>query len=234
MLRFRRKPFYAAMKNHFSRRFLGFLIIVFAVYLVMQTFILIETRLKPSILVLAEARVKILTTEVINHAINQNIALGCRYNKLITTQTDKDGNVVSAEINNAELARIQALTTLNIQSALKELETQRISIPIGQILGSKILANWGPKIPVNFVPIGTVNARMHQTFESGGINLICHQVGLDITATVQIAIPLLKEEINVSTYTPIVTATFFGRVPETVINLPMPHDFQFPPSANTE
>lgn len=228
MFRFRRRPLYAAVKNRFPRRLLIFLTLILIIYLLIQTFLIIESNLRPTIVALAQAKAKVLATEAINTAINQNIARESRYEHLIFIQKDNEGNVILAEVNNMELARIQALTTMNVQSALKGLEEQKIKIPLGQVLGSELLANLGPKIPVSLVPVGTVSAKMQQSFESRGINIVSHQVGIDITATVHIVIPFITSDVNVNTYTPIVTATFFGRVPETVINLPMPYDFQFP------
>jgi len=234
MIKLRRRPVYSAMKGRLPTKLLKFLAVIFFIYLLIQTFLIIESNLRPTMIALAQAKAKLMATEAINTAINQNIARDSRYEHLIFIQKDNEGNVVLAEVNNMELARIQALTTMNVQTALKELGEQKIKIPLGQVLGSELLANLGPKIPVSLVPVGTVCAKMHQTFESSGINIVSHQVGIDITATVQIVIPFLTSDVNVNTYTPIVTATFFGRVPETVINLPMPLDFQFPSTSDTK
>ena len=228
MFRLRRRPLYAAVKNRVPRRVLRLFLFIFSIFILVQAFLIIQNNLRPTIIALAQAKAKVLATEAINTAINQNIAKDSRYEHLIFIQKDNEGNVILAEVNNMELARIQSLTTMHVQSTLKELKKQKIKVPLGQVLGSEIFANLGPKIPVTLVPVGTVRAKMEQSFQSSGINIVSHQVGIDITATVHIVIPFIRTEVNVNTYTPIVTATFFGRVPETVINLPMPHDFQFP------
>ncbi len=225
---------YGSVKNRVPRRFLRFFIFIFIVFILVQSFLAIQNNLRPTIIALAQAKAKVLATEAINQAINQNIAKESRYEHLIFIQKDNEGNVILAEVNNMELARIQSLTTMNVQSVLKDLEKQQIKVPLGQVLGSEILANLGPKIPITLVPIGTVTAKMEQSFQSSGINIVSHQVGIDITATVHIVIPFIKTEVKVNTYTPIATATFFGRVPETVINLPMPYDFQFPSTSDTD
>lgn len=227
MIRLRRRQTYMAVKNPVPRRLVKLLIVLLVIFLLIRTFFALEARLRPAIFAIAEARATVLATETINRAIYQNVAQGSRYENLVFIQKDREGNVASVEINNLELARIQALTTTNVQLALKTLEEQEMKVPLGQILGSEIFASWGPRIKVAFIPVGTVSAQMQQEFESGGINVISHQVGLDITVTMQIVVPFMKKEIKVNTYTPLVTATFFGKVPETVINLP-PIDFQFP------
>jgi sporulation protein YunB len=205
-----------------------FLFLVLFIYLAIRSFVVIESNLRPTIVAIAEARAKVLATQAINSAIDKHIAQESRYEHLIFIHKDYQGNVVMAEVNNMEVARIQTLTTMNVQSALKDLQAERIRIPLGQALGSEILANFGPRIPITLVPIGTVTAEIKQSFESGGINIVSHQVGIDITASVQIIIPFVSTEVNVRTFTPIVTATYFGKVPDTVINIPMPNMFQFP------
>lgn len=233
MLHFRRRPMYMAVKSPVPRKILRFIIVLFVFYLLIQTFLAIEAKLRPTIVAIASTRATILATEAINEAIYKNIAKGSRYEDLVFTEKDRDGNVASVRINNMEIVRIQALTTLNVQSVLQALKNEEMKIPLGQALGSEIFASWGPKIKVTFAPIGTVDAKMRQSFDSGGINIVSHQIGLDITATVQIVVPFIKKEIEVKTYAPLVTATFFGKVPETVINLP-PYDFQFPSSDGDE
>lgn len=223
---FRRRPLYSAYRP--KKRLAVIIFIVFLVYIVISTFITVEGKLRPTIIAIAEARVKILATEAINSAIDKHIAQESRYEHLIFLHKDYQGNVSMAEVNNMEVARIQTLTTMNVQSVLKSLQTETLRIPLGQALGSEILANYGPRIPVRMTPIGTVNAEIIQAFESSGINIVSHQVGIEITAYVQIVIPFVSTEINVCTFTPIVTATYFGKVPDTVINLQFPHQFQFP------
>lgn len=223
---FRRRPLYSAYRP--SKRLTFLLIFVILCFIVVRTFIVVESNLRPTIIAIAEARVKILATEAINSAIDKHIAQESRYEHLIFLHKDYQGNVTMAEVNNMEVARIQTLTTMNVQSVLKNLQTETLRIPLGQALGSEILANYGPRIPVRMTPIGTVNAEIIQSFESTGINIVAHQVGIDITAYVQIIIPFVSTEIYVRTFTPIVTATYFGKVPDTVINLQLPRQFQFP------
>jgi sporulation protein YunB len=204
------------------------LILAIFIFLAVRAFLFVEGNLRPTIISMAEARARQLATEAINNAIKQKIAQESRYEHLIFIQKDNQGKIIMAEVNNMEIAKIQALTTMSVQSTLEALQAQEIKIPLGQALGSEILANLGPRIPVTLVPVGTVSAEIQQTFESSGINIVSHQVGIDITARIQIVIPFFSSEISVHSFTPLATATYFGQVPETVINLPMPYDFEFP------
>lgn len=227
-------PRYSAFKIKIKPGLAGFLILAIFIYLLVRAFLFVEANLRPTIVSMAEARARQLATEAINNAIKQKIAQESRYEHLIFIQKDNQGKIVMAEVNNMEIAKIQALTTMSVQSTLENLQAQEINIPLGQALGSEILANLGPRIPVTLVPVGTVSAEIKQIFESSGINIVSHQVGIDITARIQIVIPFFSSEVSVHTFTPLATATYFGQVPETVINLPMPYDFEFPSKPNQE
>jgi sporulation protein YunB len=222
------RPRYSAFKLRAKPGLVGFLILAVFIFLAVRAFLFVEGNLRPTIISMAEARARQLATEAINNAIKQKIAQESRYEHLIFIQKDNQGKIIMAEVNNMEIAKIQALTTMSVQSTLEALQAQEIKIPLGQALGSEILANLGPRIPVTLVPVGTVSAEIQQTFESSGINIVSHQVGIDITARIQIVIPFFSSEISVHSFTPLATATYFGQVPETVINLPMPYDFEFP------
>ncbi|WP_353892642.1 sporulation protein YunB [Proteinivorax hydrogeniformans] len=217
------------LPNLLQRKFVIGILVLFICYILVSTFVFIESSLRPTIIAIAEARARVIATEAINSAIDVHIAKESRYEHLIYIQKDYSGNIAMAEVNNMEIARIQTLTTMNVQEALKSIKSETIRIPLGQALGSEILADYGPRIPVNLVPIGTVNAGIEQKFHPTGINIVSHEVGIGIEADVQIVIPFVSSTVKVETYTPIVTATYFGDVPDTVINLPLGNqDFDIP------
>lgn len=226
---FRRRRRFSVFRGiRIKFRFILFMMLILLVYSFVRTFIYIETNLRPTIIAIAEARAKVIATEAVNSAIDIHIARESRYEHLIFIQKDYQGNIAMAEVNNMEIARIQTLTIMNVQDALKRIQSETIKIPIGQAIGSEILANYGPKIPVTLVPIGTVKAGINQEFKPTGINIVSHEVGIDIEAEVQVIIPFVSSQVTVSTYTPIVTATYFGKVPDTVINLPLGQNFEIP------
>lgn len=226
---FRRRRRFSVFRGvRIKFRFILFLMLILLIYSSVRTFIYIETNLRPTIIAIAEARAKVIATEAVNSAIDMHIARESRYEHLIFIQKDYQGNIAMAEVNNMEIARIQTLTIMNVQDALKRIQSETIKIPIGQALGSEILANYGPKIPVTLVPIGTVKAGINQEFKPTGINIVSHEVGIEIEAEVQVIIPFVSSQVTVSTYTPIVTATYFGKVPDTVINLPLGQNFEIP------
>ena len=133
------RPVYSAYRPKW--KLVSLLVAVLVLYVTIRAFIFIESSLRPTIIKVAEAQARILATEAINSAIDKHIAQESRYEHLIFIHKDFQGNVIMAEVNNMEVARIQTLTTMNVQNALRIMRQEKLRIPLGQALGSEILAN---------------------------------------------------------------------------------------------
>ncbi len=211
-LRFRRDAFF-------------FITLALLVFLVLRLFMIFDRNLRPTILSVAAARADIIATEAINNAVSEKVARNILYQDLVLLQKDREGRIILAQINSMEVNRLMAETTMRVQEALVALKGEVIYIPLGQALGSYLLANYGPRIPIALVPVGLVNTNIIDTFENAGINQVRHKIYFDIHAEVQVVIPFVSAITKVSTAVPIVDAIYPGEVPDTVINLQFPGGF---------
>ncbi|MGQ9512790.1 sporulation protein YunB [Thermodesulfitimonas sp.] len=91
---------------------------------------------------------------------------------------------------------------------------------MGQVLGSQILANYGPRIKVRIVPVGAVKVEMLEKFEAAGINQTRHRFFLHLDTSVRIVIPLQKKDVRVNTEIPLVENVIVGTVPSTYVSVP--------------
>ncbi|MCR4427300.1 MAG: sporulation protein YunB [Firmicutes bacterium] len=182
-------------------------------------FMIVETRLKPTLLEIAEARARIIATNAVNTALSEEIALDIKYEDLMAWRTDGQGNVVAVQPNTGEISRIAAVTTIRVQQALRAAQREKISVPLGQVLGSSLLASMGPWITATILPIGTVNTSVTDFFETAGINQLRHRIYLEIEAYVKIVVPLVSASVVVNTSMPIAEAIILGDVPQFYVNI---------------
>ncbi len=203
---------------------LSFLILVAAVFIVTQLFFMVEKNLRPAIIALAEIKADALATDAINLAILENVAHVIHYKDLIITTHDDQGRIVMAQLNSMEVARVMAETTIATRQALLNLEGEPFHIPLGEAMGSYILAAYGPSIPIKMIPLGRVNMELEDSFEEAGINQTRHKIYLKVQTEVQIIVPLIRESVEVITTIPVADAIYIGEVPDTVINLQWPSD----------
>lgn len=191
-------------------------------------FWIVENHLKPTLMAFAEAKAVQMATQTINNVINEKVSQNIDPQTLVSIKMDSRGRVVFIQPNTLEFNRLAADTTIKVQDALKLLVEERIYIPMGQVLGSQLLASWGPKIVVTVIPIGTVQVKVIDKFEQAGINQTRHMVYLFATTHVRIVVPLVSSTVSVNTQVPIAEYVVVGEVPSTYVQFPFP----LPPETN--
>ncbi|MGB9831055.1 MAG: sporulation protein YunB [Fervidicoccus fontis] len=177
-----------------------------------------EHNLKPTIREIAEAKARWAATEAVNRAIRERIANSVDYHELISVQKDSSGRIVLMQPNIVRINQLASDTTLAINEALKDLANQEFYIPVGQVLGSQLLANYGPRISVSIYPVGTVKANVFDRFEEAGINQTRHRLYLDIVSQVKVVVPLITSNVKVSEQVPITDTVIVGQVPDFYVN----------------
>lgn len=198
------------------------LLALLAVFLSVYAFWIVESNLKPTLLTIAEARATLIATQTINNVINEKISTVIDPQSLITVRVDDHGKVVLIQPNAMEFNKLAADTTIKVQDGLRAIADEKIYIPIGQVVGSQLIASWGPNIVVTIIPVGTVQVTVVDKFEQAGINQTRHMVYLMATTTVRIVIPLVSKSVSVNTQVPITEYVVVGEVPNTYVQFPFP------------
>lgn len=196
-----------------SKRKIFFVVLVIFTLLSLQSFIFIEKNLRPPIMALAKIRIKQIATQAINKAISEQIASGSNFERLIDWKTDKEGKVAGFMMNYAENMRITARTKDVVEGTLTNMKDLAEHIPLGQAMGSAIIASFGPQIPVRLEPQGAVKVELNTKQQDAGINMILVEVYIRIVAEVAIIIPFDTEPEMVETEIPISYLLVVGNVP---------------------
>lgn len=199
----------------------------------------VNERIKPILLEIAETRneqyANIAMGIAIGTQINDDLELG----QLLTFQYDQEGRVVSYQVNAALEARIQRNIQYRVEtflrlleegavpeeSALHELEMSEseieqvrsqaslIEISLGQALGIPLLANLGPKIPVNLEVIGYVNTVVETRISGLPINNIQIEPVVHINVEIRTIIPFGSKTAVIDQSIPIGSGGYSGEVP---------------------
>ena len=196
------------------------LMLVILLSVVGAAFWIVESHLKPTLLAIAEAKATLIATETINNVINEKVSKEINTDKMIQVRVDERGRVVLIQPNAMEFNRLAADTTIKVQDGLKAISAEKIYIPIGQVLGSQLMASWGPNIVVTIIPIGTVQVTVVDKFDQAGINQTRHLVYLTATTTVRIVVPLVSKSVHVTTQVPVAEYVVVGDVPNTYVQIP--------------
>jgi len=174
--------------------------------------------LKPALARTAAIQAQWVATEAIQKAVLEKVSEGIKYQDLIQPTADGTQQVVFMQADVARLSRLQAEAQLAIQERLAELKSRTYTLPLGQILGLKVLAAYGPRIPLSFIPAGTVNITVGDTFEAAGINQTRHRIYLQVESQVQVVAPMLAEKVKVESQIPVAEAIIVGPVPQAYLS----------------
>jgi sporulation protein YunB len=174
----------------------------------------LNRNLRATISVIAAARAHQLATEAINRSLYETVLADVRYEELVLIHKDREEHVTMMQADSIRISRIAAEAGIEIKKALKKIEEENFSIPMGQFLGLDLLASRGPRLDVQVIPMGTVNVFTSEVFEQAGINQVKHTLCLNVETEIKVVIPLVQETVGVSTKIPIVENVIVGQVPD--------------------
>jgi len=200
-----------------------YLIIIFVLLLVIYGFILVDKKIKPTVLTIAEIKAKQIASKAINESINEKITDDIRYQDLYFLRTDSEGNITFMQSNTILMNTLAAEVALEVQKRMQEIGTREdtiITIPLGNIFESQLLAQYGPKINVEVITIGRVNVDFYTEFEQSGINQTRHKIYLTVNTQVKTIIPFISKTMPIQSTVPIAETIIVGRVPDNYINVP--------------
>ncbi|MEW6624797.1 MAG: sporulation protein YunB [Bacillota bacterium] len=182
-------------------------------------FMLVEIGIRPTIRSVAETQAQWTANEAIHKAILEEIAMDVRYTDLILPHKDKDDRVVFMQANIMAVNKLASESVLKIQHQLEDMRREVFYIPLGQIIGSELFADYGPRIKFRMLPIGTVRVQISDDFSQAGINQTRHRIFLNVSSEMKIIFPLINTQTVVETRVPIADTIIVGPVPDTYMLL---------------
>ena len=153
-----------------------------------------------------------LVTEAVNDAVNSG---EIQYDELITFQKDASGRITAFQSNMAAFNRLQADITGDVLQRLAEVSDTELSIPLGTLTGSALLAGRGPRFRVRMQSVGSCSAHFGNAFEHAGINQTTHSILLYVDVSVSILLPGFNTSAKVSNAFSVAETVIVGDVPDT-------------------
>ena len=176
-----------------------FLIILISIIIAaVLIFILIDQGIKPTIIAMSEAKVEYIAVLAMNNAVNKILGNNVKYTDLTDVLTDKDGKISMIQYNTILINTLARDTSSLAQDEIRSLGAEGITVPLGSITKSKLLAGKGPDIKVTIIPVGSVSTNFADEFKQAGINQTRHKIYLELKTQVRIVVPLGSEIINVN------------------------------------
>ena len=164
---------------------------------------------------LATTRVNSTVNRIVSETINGAVEKGTfQYDRMISFEKDNTGAITAVKSNMTEFNRLQAEILKDILGKVSEVSTKELSIPIGTLSGSSLLAGRGPSISVRIQSVGSSTAVLENEFTSAGINQTKHRILLKVDVSVSILLPGFATAAKVSNVVTVAETIIVGDVPD--------------------
>jgi len=181
----------------------------------------IEKVFLPTVIAISEYRIRTISTDVINQAVDDTLyEMEVNSESLVTYYYDGEGNFQSFGVNSVLINKISSEIIYNINEQMENYNEEVLTIPMGKLLGNSIFANFGPPIHVKIQPYGTAATNYHSSFTATGINQINHRIWIKVDLIMQVIIPFDSTRVTVSQDITMIDRVINGQIPEQYINVP--------------
>ena len=193
-------------------RALAFLLMALA----LTVLFIAATQMRPLLESMATTRVSNTVTRIVSEAVYEAIEKGeLQYDGLVSFEKDTEGHITAVQSNMAAFNRLQSQILDLILGRIDQVSARELSIPVGSLTGSPLLAGRGPRISVRMESVGSSSARFENQFESAGINQTKHRIVLRIDVYVSILLPGYSTVTQVTNEITVAETVIVGEVPGT-------------------
>ena len=207
-------------------------IIIFLIISIIYVLKIFNERALPIFLNYSEIEVNRIASLVINNSLINEIGTKVVFDDLFIVKEDKNGNIVSMDVNSKKANELLIEASKLLEQNLKYLETGEIDklkvnglninsnkkgiiyeLPSGVIFNNVFLNNLLPKIPVRLNLIGTIFCKLTTDVESYGINNAIFRVNITATTTVKVVLPFTNKNVALEATIHIIIKIIEGDVP---------------------
>ena len=210
--------YYTRRKKHKNLLILLIIIIIIFTFNTLLTFF--DRAVMPSVTEIAKIMAKSKALDTINQTSVKILSNEFNYDQMIKIEKDKDGNIILIQADTVKLNYIASELAIECNNNLKDMEDNKIKVPLWWMTDKSAFFNLGPKITMNIEPIGNVSTSYESKFESAGINQTRHKIYLNVNAKIRIKLPIKDEQFDVETQIPVSDTIIVGKIPNTTIGFP--------------
>ncbi|MEG0179752.1 MAG: sporulation protein YunB [Oscillospiraceae bacterium] len=201
-------------KKHLSKKAYLILRLALICLIIISLFSLLDKQLRPVITTMTQYQCRVLSVLAMNEAVmdilSQNDDI---YDKLVKTDYAADGSVIAVHINSVAVNLFKARLTDAVTNKLLCIEKQKISIPLGTLLGWQLLSGRGPNIKLTVLPASYVKSEITDELETAGINQTQHSIFIHFSVQMSAILPGYSTSVEVDNELCVAQTLIVGKVP---------------------
>lgn len=197
-----------------KRRYFRFVFII-ALFFTLAV-LLFRARYGGAIRSLAETQVRNSTSDLINDAIDKQIASGnIQYDRIVYFEKDLNGQITAVKTNMSEVNRLKTAILNLINDEILALDTSDLGIPLGSLMLPEFFSGRGPAIPIHIISIRNSEGAFSSNFREAGINQTLQQLIMDVSVDVTVLVFGKTASFTVNSQVVVAETIIVGKVPDT-------------------
>lgn len=180
----------------------------------------LKITIEPNLEQISKMRAKALVSSIVNRAIQDKFSQEMDISNLLIRSSNEEGkmDLVQADTKNMNLLAAEISRTL--QQEYSDIKAEKMEVPAGALLGSKILSQTGPKTAIRIIPLAVSSMDFKTELESQGINQTKYKVYIKLKSEIKVLAPFSSSTFELSNTILVAEAIILGGVPDSYVVVP--------------
>ena len=199
------------MKKKRAKRFL---ILGALMLFLLALYFYLDWGLRENLLVQGEAQLNNIAISIMNTSVSEVLQEHYPARDLLKIEKDEQGRVAMVSADAAEMNQIVYECVERAQEKIAQLERDKIPIPLGNAIGSRLFSGKGPDIRIGVLPMGAVSAEYFTEFYAAGINQTRYKIYMVLKSDMALVVGRSSQSVHIESQVLIADAIIVGTVPQ--------------------
>lgn len=201
-------------------RIIFFIIVILCPAVCISSLLLVTLRVEPNLDDVARIRAEVVVSRTINKALAAQFQEQDEEKGLFIVENGEDGTLEMVQANAMAINVFMSELSMKLQEAFQQMEKEEYAVPLGTLLGSKILSQTGPEVTISIIPMSVSSMDFRTEFESQGINQTKYKIYIDLACRIKVLAPFSSATFNTENAVLIAEAVILGDVPDSYVQVP--------------
>ena len=136
------------------------------------------------------------------------------YSSYVHIERNSSGEITLITADMIKINKLMAQYSTIVQSHVSEIEEDDITVPMLAFTGWPLISTLGANIKLDIVAVGDAPCSYRSEFKEVGINQTLHSIYIDVSAKVEIILPIDNIEVECPSSALVCESVIVGRVPQ--------------------
>ena len=136
------------------------------------------------------------------------------YSSYVHIERNSGGEITLITADMIKINKLMAQYSTIVQSHVSEIEEDDIAVPMLAFTGWPLVSTLGADIKLDIVAVGDAPCSYRSEFKEVGINQTLHSIYIDVSAKVEIILPIDNIEVECPSSALVCESVIVGRVPQ--------------------